>query len=317
MAVVAAALLGAVGASYWPRRHDPLPESRALVIAAPAIPNAFVATRENPASATGPAPPGMVWIPGGDFSMGSTESSEGLCAVPGVTRDALPVHRVRVAAFWMDATEVTNAQFAAFVKATGYTTVAERKPGPGTCLVLRQRICWQVPLSLHRRPPRWRWTTTGNGGATSPAPTGATPMDRAADIAGKDNYPVIHIAYADALAYGRWAGKRLPTEAEWEFAARGGLTGKLYPWGDELTPEIMPRRTPGRADSRYGHGHGWIQGSGTGGQLRAQWLWSLRCRRQRLGVDFGLVSRRLLPTTGGHRRRRAQSARAAYLVGPG
>ena len=236
MAVVAAALLGALLAKHWPRATLPQPEATPLVIATPAIPNKFVATVENTTAPPGPAPPGMVWIPGGDFSMGSTESSEGLCAVPGVTRDALPVHRVQVAGFWMDTTEVTNAQFAAFVKAKGYVTIAERKPSaedfPG---VPAENL---VPGSIVFTPPAspvalddyrqwWRY---------QPGANWRHPEGPGSNIKGKDDYPVVHIAWSDAVAYAKWAGKRLPTEAEWEFAARGGLTGKLYPWGDEFRP---------------------------------------------------------------------------------
>src|SRR5207253_6928764 len=96
--------------------------------AAPVREAAFAPTVSNGAPPPGPAPEGMVWIPGGEFSMGATASSEGLCEVHGVTRDALPLHRVYVDGFWMDTTEVTNAQFARFVKATGYVTVAEQRP---------------------------------------------------------------------------------------------------------------------------------------------------------------------------------------------
>jgi sulfatase modifying factor 1 len=183
----------------------------------------------------------MVWIPGGEFSMGSTESSEGLCAVPGVTRDALPVHRVQVEAFWMDATEVTNAQFAAFVKATGYVTVAEKKPRaedfPGVPLanLVAGSIVFKPtahPVSLDDYRQWWGY----EAGANWRHPEGPN-----SNIRGKDNYPVVHVAWDDAVAFARWAGKRLPTEAEWEFAARGGLTGKLYPWGDELAPANQPQ----------------------------------------------------------------------------
>lgn len=241
VALVAAALLGAVVAKHLPRTTDAVDDSQVVVIAPPVVPNAFVATTENPAAAPGPAPPGMLWIPGGEFSMGSTESSEGLCAVPGVTRDALPVHRVQVDGFWMDATEVTNADFAAFVKATGYVTVAERKPSaadlpdvPAANLVAGSIVFTPAPTPIALDDYRQWWQYRPGANWRHPEGPGT-------GLVGKAKYPVIHVAYDDAVAYARWAGKRLPTEAEWEFAARGGLTGKLYAWGDEFSPQDQPR----------------------------------------------------------------------------
>ncbi len=189
------------------------------------------------AGAPGPAPEGMVWIPGGEFSMGAQDPPDmndtvGMQA----TTDSRPVHRVFVDGFWMDATEVTNAQFAKFVNATGYVTVAEKAPRaedfPGA--PPENLVAGSVIFSPPNRPvplnDHFQWWAYEKGASWR------RPLGAGTTIEGKDTFPVVHIAYEDAVAYATWAGKRLPTEAEWEFAARGGLSGQVFPWGNDFRP---------------------------------------------------------------------------------
>jgi formylglycine-generating enzyme required for sulfatase activity len=203
-------------------------------------------------NASHPSPPGMVWIPGGEFTMG-TDSDLGKL-------DEKPAHRVRVDGFWMDETDVTNAQFREFVEATGYVTTAEKPldpdeilrespPGtprptkldPGSMVFVP--TSGPVPLigpQAHRA--WWKWTR----GADWRHPEGPD-----SSIDGMDDHPVVHVSWFDAVAYAEWAGNRLPTEAEWEFAARGGLDAKPYVWGDDRPTETNIRANIWQGDFPY------------------------------------------------------------------
>jgi formylglycine-generating enzyme len=237
-AVAALAVPGTSGAS----------STAAGTLAATAATTGFASAAGYPDAAARAAHPGMVWIAGGTFHMGGDNNQ--------ALEDEYPKHPVTVSGFWMDRTEVTNAQFAAFVRATGYVTTAERKPDwnelkkqlpPGTP---KPDASLLVPASLVFDPPDhavdlndyaqwWAWKKGANW---------KHPHGPGSSIAGKDNYPVVHISWYDAVAYCRWAHKRLPSEAEWEFAARGGLSDKVYPWGNDVV-------TAGPVHGNFWEGH--------------------------------------------------------------
>lgn len=169
----------------------------------------------------------MVWIPGGEFIMGTED--------PDFT-DAHPKHEVKVDGFWMDEHEVTNAEFAAFVKATGYVTYAELPLDPkdypdvpANKLVSGSAV-FTPPVSKVALEDIQQWWNYVAGASWK------HPFGPSSSIEGKDNNPVVHIAYVDAIAYAKWAGKRLPTEAEWEYAAQAGRGNNKYYWGNELKP---------------------------------------------------------------------------------
>lgn len=184
---------------------------------------------------------GMIYIPGGTFDMGGDNDQ--------AAADEYPKHKVTVSPFYMDVTEVTNAQFKKFIEATKYVTTAERKPDweevkktvpPGTpkpdesLLVAASLVFTPTdgPVDLNNFSAWWKWVPGANW---------KQPEGPGSSIVGKDNYPVVQISWDDAIAYCKWAGKRLPTEAEWEFAARGGLVNAIYSWGNEPVNQGKPK----------------------------------------------------------------------------
>jgi sulfatase modifying factor 1 len=174
--------------------------------------------------------PSMVWVSGGTFAMGSNNHYP----------EEAPVHNVALDGFWMDKHSVTNARFALFARKTNYVTVAERRPDPALFPdaplenLVPGSLVFQMtdgPVDLTFINQWWNWTS----GACWRHPEGP-----GSHIRKRGQHPVVHIAYEDAAAYAEWAGKVLPTEAEWEFAARGGIEGAEYVWGGDQFPKGKP-----------------------------------------------------------------------------
>lgn len=224
-------------------RKDVIPAGDTVMSCTSNIPSRFAAnTSTDTIVASGNSSyDGMVKIPGGDFLMGSADK-EG-------RPDEYPQHAVHVDGFYMDATEVTNAMFMQFVKATGYKTTAERTPDweelkkqlpPGTprpadSLLVAASLVFtpsSQPIQLNDVSQWWQWVKGANW---------RHPQGPASSIKGKENLPVVQVSWDDAMAYAKWAGKRLPTEAEWEWAARAGLTNQPFTWGAEPVDKGQPK----------------------------------------------------------------------------
>ena len=227
---------------------------------------------------------GLVWIPAQTAVLGSDDHYP----------EEAPARAVTVAGFFIQAHQVSNAQFAEFVDATGYVTVAERPLNPADFPGRQRRT--SSPARWCSAAPAGRLTCaiSVNGGRGRPARPGGTRIGPGSSIAARAEHPVVHVAFEDAAMYADWAGLKLPTEAQWETAARGGLDHTSYTWGDQPEP----------AGSRLAnHWHGDFPGVRTPDTgVRRRWvvpaerLWTLRHGRQRLGVDHRLVR--------GHPRRR-------------
>lgn len=234
---VAAVAAFVIASAEWSRRHrvDATPRTAPMSsfrqeiadeeksLQKPQTVEPFIAKTPPPVA----APQGMVWIPGGVFIRGSENPSH---------RDARPQHAVEVSGFWMDEAPVTNAEFARFVVATKYQTVAERiprkedYPGAPPEKLVAGSVVFSPPTKAVPLDNHFQWWQYEKG-ANWRHPEGPS-----SDLKGREQAPALHIAYDDAVAYSKWSGKRLPTEAEFEFAARGGLDRKRYAWGDELLP---------------------------------------------------------------------------------
>jgi len=224
-AAVCLVLAVAVAVGLAARALTAPPAQRAAVPARPILGNGVDTPRD------------MAWVPGGVFLMGSDSKL--------TSPNERPAHKVRVRGFWMDVTDVTNDQFAEFVRQTGYVTTAQRKPDwetirvqlpPGTPkppeeVLVPGAMVFTGTTAPVRLDEYWRWWRF------VPGADWRHPQGPGSSIEGKGDHPVVQVSYEDAQAYAKWAGKRLPTEAEWEFAARGGLEQADYAWGNELAPD--------------------------------------------------------------------------------
>jgi formylglycine-generating enzyme required for sulfatase activity len=256
----------------------------------------------------------MIWLAGGSFTMGSDDQRP----------EERVAHRARVSGFWIDRHEVTNAQFARFVEATGYRTTAERGLDPATRpdlppeLLAPGSMVFAMPAAAHDGQDLGQWWRY------VPGASWRAPLGPGSTVAGKANHPVVHVARDDALAYARWLGRDLPTEAEWEFAARGGLEGADYAWGDTYYDPAEGWRANTWQGSFPVRGRRQRRPSrhGAGRLLRAERPRPVRHGRQRLGVRARLVRAGPCARGGGRPWRaghasssRAPAIRAARLGG--
>ena len=220
----------------------------------------------------------MVWIPAGTFRMGSDRHYP----------EEAPARRITIDGFWIDAAPVTNCQFKEFVRATGHVTFAETVPNPTDYPGSVPHLIFAGSLVF--TPPRHRvglrdWSQWWKllRGANWRRPYGPK-----SNIIGLDQHPVVHITFGDAIAYANWAGKELPTEAEWEFAARGGLDGAEFAWGDEFMPGNRPMANTWRGEFPFQNAR-----RGFAAPLPSapstEWIRALRYDRQCVGMDDRLV----------------------------
>jgi len=183
---------------------------------------------QGPAPAPGEPPyPDMVWIPGGTFRMGSDKHYP----------EERPVHRVTVDGFWMDRYPVTNTRFAAFVDATSHVTFAEIPPNPADYPGALPDMLYAGSLVFVKPTGPVDRRNIGNWWQYVKGAQWRHPQGPDSSLDGREHHPVVHLSFGDAEAFARWESKDLPTEAEWEFAARGGLEGAAYAWGDEFIPQ--------------------------------------------------------------------------------
>ena len=230
-----------------------------------------------------PAPAqGMSWIPPATFAMGSEDFYP----------EERPVRGVEVDGFWIDEHPVTAAEFRRFVRATGYVTVAERPLDPDDypdadpdLLVPGSLVFRKAPGPVPLDDVRNWWEYVPGASWKKPGGPGTT-------INGRDRHPVVQVAYEDAEAYATWVGKELPTEAEWECAARGGLDGAAFAWGDEHFPDGEPRANTWQGEFPWQNLRAdGFEGTSPVGSFPAERLRALRRLRERLGVDERLVHR--------------------------